>query len=91
MENKIADRYEDEVYVVCEQPRLDIPVYGIKSKDKERTLHKNLLYLLESHINENDGEDISNSRNPGKYELEKKEEHRGKYKTEVETCDVTDE
>jgi len=55
--HKIADRYEEEVYTVVEQPRRDIPVYRIKSGDMERTLHKNLLYLLESHIRDSDGED----------------------------------
>lgn len=59
--HKIADRYENEVYTLCEQPRLDIPVYRIKSDDKERTLLKSLLYLLESRISENDGEDIENN------------------------------
>ena len=45
--SEIADRWENQPYVVVEQPHADIPVYVVKrekSKSKKtRTLHKNLL------------------------------------------------
>ena len=45
--HKIADRWENQPYVVVEQPHADIPVYVVKRENskskKTRTLHRNLL------------------------------------------------
>ncbi|KAL4233166.1 hypothetical protein ACF0H5_007851 [Mactra antiquata] len=46
--HKIADRYEEEVYTIIEQPKPDIPVFRVRCGDRERTLHRNLLFLLDS-------------------------------------------
>ena len=44
--NKLADRWEEDLFVVLEKPNPDIPVYRVKPKDsggRVRTLHRNLL------------------------------------------------
>lgn len=44
--NKLADRWEDKVYVVQEMPDPRIPVYRVRAGDKSgrtRTLHRNML------------------------------------------------
>ncbi|XP_061189017.1 adenylate cyclase, terminal-differentiation specific-like [Saccostrea echinata] len=44
--HKIADKWEEEPYLVIDQPNLEIPVYKVQketSKGKTRTLHRNLL------------------------------------------------
>jgi len=47
--HKIQDRFESDTYVVIEQPRLDIPVFKIKSEQSglEKTLHRNHLLLVD--------------------------------------------
>lgn len=43
---KLADRWEEDVYVVVSQPTPDIPVFEVKkehSREKPRVLHRNLL------------------------------------------------
>ena len=43
---KIADHWEEEVYVVTGMPNLDIPVFEVRREDgvgRTRTLHGNLL------------------------------------------------
>lgn len=45
-EHKIADKWEDGVYIVIDQPNKDIPVYTVQKENGEsrrRTLHRNLL------------------------------------------------
>lgn len=47
--HKIADRWEDEPYLVITKPNKDIPVYTVRREDgigKSRTLHRNLLLVL---------------------------------------------
>ncbi|XP_053400898.1 uncharacterized protein LOC128557552 [Mercenaria mercenaria] len=47
--HKIADRFEEELYVVTEQPNPEIPVFEVKNRDGAcRTLHRNNLLLVES-------------------------------------------
>ena len=46
--HKIEDRFENEVYHITEQPRPDIPVYKVEDEGKERTLHRNLLFLIDN-------------------------------------------
>ena len=44
---KIADRWEDEVYVVVGKPNADIPVYEVEREaggKGKRVLHRNLLF-----------------------------------------------
>lgn len=46
---KLADRWEDKVYVVQEMPDPGIPVYRVRAVDKSgrtRTLHRNMLLVL---------------------------------------------
>jgi hypothetical protein len=57
--HKIADRFEEEPYVVINQPNLDSPVFEVKAQDgTTRTLHRNNLLLLDSIHN---GDNRSNS------------------------------
>ena len=45
--HKIADRFEEDIYTIIEQPIKDIPVFKLRSeKGKELTLHRNKLLLL---------------------------------------------
>ena len=45
--HKIADRFEEDIYTIIEQPIKDIPVFKLKSeKGKELTLHRNKLLPL---------------------------------------------
>lgn len=45
--HKLQDKFEEEVYLVEEQPREDLPVFRVKSPSgRERTLHRNKLYLV---------------------------------------------
>ena len=44
--HKIQDKWEDDTYIVINQPNLDIPVFTVKKENgegKPRTLHRNLL------------------------------------------------
>lgn len=44
--HKIADKWEDNIYIVLDQPNLDIPVFRVQKEDgtgRIRTLHRNLL------------------------------------------------
>lgn len=44
--HKIADRWEDDVYVILRQPNVDILVYEVQREDsagRKRTLHRNVL------------------------------------------------
>ncbi|XP_053372981.1 uncharacterized protein LOC123532109 [Mercenaria mercenaria] len=43
--HKLADKFEEDIYTVIEQPRTDIPVYRVRSKvGREKTLHRNHLF-----------------------------------------------
>ena len=58
--HKIEDRFENEVYHITEQPRPDIPVYKVEAEGNERTLHRNLLFLIDNQgdqTTEDTGED----------------------------------
>ena len=51
--HKIADRWEEDPYIVQWKPNPDIPVYTVKKENgqgKERTLHRNLLLLPIGHL-----------------------------------------
>lgn len=44
--NKLADRWDKDIYIVVSQPNLDVPVFKVKKeygKGVEKTLHRNLL------------------------------------------------
>ena len=44
--HKLADHWQQDVYIVTDQPNHDTPVYRIKQencKDKEKVLHRNML------------------------------------------------
>ena len=68
--HKIEDRFETDLYMIVDQPRRDMPVYRVRSGEKERTLHINLLVLVE-----NQDRDSEEDRDEGKYD----EEVQGKY------------
>jgi len=55
--HKIQDTYEDDVYTVVSQKNPDKPVFTVRSGDVEKTLHRNLLYLLDLHEDEVDEAD----------------------------------
>ena len=46
--HKIADIWEDDVYVITDQPHKDIPVYTVENQTDEtvKTVHHNLLLPL---------------------------------------------
>ena len=45
---KLKDHWGDEVYTVCNQVDVDVPVYIIESQQGQRqTLHQNQLFLIE--------------------------------------------
>jgi hypothetical protein len=49
--HKLADKWEEEVYIVQSQPNSDIPVFVLKREDgqgRSRTLHRNLLLPISS-------------------------------------------
>ena len=54
--HKIQNKWEDEEYVIIEQPDPSIPVYVVKpvSGGKERTLHRNLLLPLGTKAHSSD-------------------------------------
>ena len=45
---KLKDHRGDEVYMVCDQVDVDVPVYIIKNqRGRRQTLHQNRLFLVE--------------------------------------------
>ena len=53
--HKLADRWQDEVYVVLSQPDAAIPVYVVQQeggKGPKKTLHRNLLLPISSCSND---------------------------------------
>ena len=46
--HKIEDRFETDLYMIVDQHRRDMPVYRVRSAEKERTLHRNLIVLVEN-------------------------------------------
>ena len=47
--HKIADKFEEEPYLIIDQPRLEMPVFTVKAirSGTTRTLHRNLLLKIE--------------------------------------------
>ena len=54
----IQATYKDDVYTVVSQKNPDIPLFTVRSGDIEKTLHRNLLYLLDLHEDEVDEADV---------------------------------
>lgn len=53
--HKLSDKWTEEIYVVTEQPNLNIPVYKVKREDgegAEKTLHRNHLLHLGNALSE---------------------------------------
>ena len=51
MTHKLADRWEEEIWVVIAQPNFTIPVYSVRKLDgsgRLRTLHRNMLLPVRS-------------------------------------------
>lgn len=47
--HKLANKWEEEPYIIIPQPNSQIPVYTVRKENgdgKERTLHRNLLYPI---------------------------------------------
>jgi hypothetical protein len=45
--HKLSNKWEDDIYIVTDQPIENIPVYTVMKKNglgRTRTLHKNLLF-----------------------------------------------
>ena len=57
--HKIQNKWEEEEYVVLNQPNPDIPVYTVKpvTGGRERTLHRNLLLPLDAKLSEDDSDE----------------------------------
>ena len=52
---KLKDHWGDEVYTVCDQVKVAVPVYVIKNQQGRRqTLHRNRLYFVERIDHEQD-------------------------------------
>ena len=45
--HKIADKWETEPYEIVSQRSDGLPVYTVVRNDRERTLHRNMLFLLD--------------------------------------------
>ena len=60
--HKIADKYEEDLYEIVDQPKLDIPVYKIRRETdgKERTLHQNHLLRVDGMNTEEEEEENKN-------------------------------
>ena len=54
--HKIQDRFEEELYYVIEQPRVNIPVYKVRSRQSQKTkvLHRNHLVPVYHQDEEDD-------------------------------------
>ncbi|XP_033729924.1 uncharacterized protein LOC117319196 [Pecten maximus] len=55
--HKLADKWEEEIYVVLDQPNPDMPVYVVQKEDcggRKRTLHRNLLLPVGSLATDTD-------------------------------------
>lgn len=98
--HKIQDRCEEEVYTTIEQLRLDIPVFRVRSSDRIRTLHRNLLFLVnkssevEKVVDEpaGDGADeAEETGKTGKYEKVQPEKVDAGSDGKKTECDVTGE
>ena len=58
--HKLADKWEEEPYVVLKQPNEEIPVYVVQKESGEgrrRTLHRNLLLPIGHLLNDEDSEE----------------------------------
>ena len=57
--HKIQNKWEDDEYVVLDQPNPDIPVYTVKPVNggRERTLHRNLLLPLDVKLTKEEDSD----------------------------------
>ena len=52
---KLKDCWGDEVYTVCNQVDVDVPVYVIENQQGRRqTLHRNQLFIIEKVVPEED-------------------------------------
>ncbi len=77
--HKIANKWEDTIYVVLRQVSDDIPVYSVKPEGADgpvRTLHRNL--LLPCKIPCDDSEDEENGKEEEKREGRKQKENKTK-------------
>ena len=87
---KIEDRFETDMYMIVDKPRRDMPVYRVRSGEKERILHRNLLVLVE-----NQDRDSEEDRDESEYDEEvngiilgnnnKQQEEKGDVAVEEET------
>lgn len=62
--HKIANRWEEEIYVVLDHPNLEVPVYVVKKENgqgRKRTLHRNHLLPIGNLLTTPDQEPTSNA------------------------------
>lgn len=91
--HKIADKFEDEIYEIIEQPRPDIPVFKVRSLEtkKEKTLHRNHLHPVQ-YVSDSRTEDLNESKSKKSPLTDQKEETKEEAKEITEKTDVgTDE
>jgi len=63
--HKLADTYEDDIYIVVCQMNPDVSVYCVLSGYKEKVLHQNLLYLVDHQDLDEDGDDTDDETDEG--------------------------
>ena len=57
--HKISDKFEEDIYEVIQQPRVDIPVFKLRSlkSKREKTLHRNHLRPVKYRVEEEEYEE----------------------------------
>ncbi|MCG8048820.1 MAG: DDE-type integrase/transposase/recombinase, partial [Candidatus Thiodiazotropha taylori] len=69
--HKLSDKWTEDIYIVTEQPNVNIPVYKVKRENgegTERILHRNnLLHLGNNLLHEN--EELDTQKLPGENEV----------------------
>lgn len=92
--HKIADKWEEEAYIVLRQPNKEVPVYVVQREDgtgKKRTLHRNLLLPIGCIDQEFQEKPIPKPRaNKQKDTTQNEEETELKQQNDVADLDISD-
>jgi len=90
--HKIADKFEEEIYAVIEQPRDEIPVFVVKGLDsgRIRTLHRNHLHPVDVDDDAVRGDEDAENQ-PDDTVIDASEGGRSVADEDMNISDVTDE